>query len=129
MRALCLLLVLATSSARAEPPRELASSVHASFLQEGTMLLLAADGMPEHAPTRVGAGYYLTLTGYERLSSAMAQCQADTQAERARAEALQASIALVPARSSSTFSTGTVALVAVALVLAGGVAGYTLGRR
>jgi len=138
MRALTLLLVLATSSALADAPRygqdhiaprEIAPGVQASFLQEGTVLLLDVHGLPAHAPTRVAAGYYVSLTGYERLANSMAQCQADAQAERARAEALQASMALVPTRRSTTIGTGAVVLVGVALVLAGGVAGYSLGRR
>ncbi|HEX8702674.1 MAG TPA: hypothetical protein VF815_27820 [Myxococcaceae bacterium] len=92
--------------------------------QGHTTLLLDVQGLPEHAPTWVVAGYYVSLTGYERLANSMAQCQADAQAERARAEALQASMALVPTRRSTTIGTGAVVLVGVALVLAGGVAGY-----
>jgi len=71
----------------------------------------------------------VSLTGYERLSGALSQCQADAQAERARAEARQATLGLVPQRRVDRVSTGAVVLVAVTLVLAGGFAGYSLGLR
>ena len=127
MRALPLFLALATSAASAQPPSELAPGVHAAFLQEGTVLLLTHEGLPEHAPTRVSAGYYLSLTGHERLAGAMAQCQADAQAERARAEALQVGMTMAPPRNPDALSAGAAVLIGV-LVLAAGAAGYSLGR-
>jgi hypothetical protein len=126
VRLLTLLFALAASTALAAP-RELAPGVQMVAVQEGTVLVLTATGLPEDAPTRVPAGYWVSLIGYDRLQAAMSQHQADRMAAQARADACLA-VAALHHEAPSTISASVVVAGAVTLVLLGGAAGFILAR-
>jgi len=124
----CVLLLAATISAAtawAQPPAELPEGVGAVRVQEATAFLLRDDKQADTAPTHLPAGWWYSVAGHQRLHLALAQLQADKLAAEARAEALQQALQL-RADPAPQVSTTAVVGLAVLLVVAGGVAGYSL---
>lgn len=108
--------------------RELAPGVHMVPIQSGEVLVLTPTGLPEDAPTQVPAGYWVSLTGYERLQATMSQYHVDRVSAQTRADACM-SVAALHHDPSTSLSAPLVVGGIVVIAIMAGVAGYALAKR
>lgn len=111
------------------PTAELAPGVQMLPIQDGTARVMSEDGGVSATFTALPAGYWLSMTGYERLQVRMATQESASRVERARADTcIAVATALRPPEATGPVHPAWFWLVSLCYVLVPPAA-FWLGRR
>lgn len=92
------LLVLLSAPPQQEGPITLPSDMHATRVGGGVLQLQTLEGQPLPGDVRVGAGWFITAFGYERLQLGRAELEERVKVARAQADECRQGMATLELR-------------------------------